>query len=122
MLNKLKNFWTKICLAYYIIKADNNLVLTDSCFHTSVKNLDILSDGHHYICLENADGGFDISYMIPWNMGKKCFTITVSRLKGDNAGAIADATLNLLNNHTMTGMITGDSKEQPKPTNYISYK
>ena len=30
MLNKLKNFWTKICLAYYIIKADNNLVLTDS--------------------------------------------------------------------------------------------
>lgn len=60
--------------------------------------------------------------MIPWSMGKKCFTITVSRLKGANAGAIADATLDLLNNHTMSGMITGDSENQPKPTNYVSYK
>lgn len=124
MINKLKNIWTKICLAYYILKADNNLVLTESVFHSTTKNIDILGDPktQNYVCLENKDGGFDISYMIPWNMGKKCFTITVSRLKGDNAGAIADATIDILNNHTMSGMITGDSKNQPKPTNYIPYE
>lgn len=124
MINRLKNIWTKICLAYYILKADNNLVLTESVFHSTTKNIDILGDPktQNYVCLENKDGGFDISYMIPWNMGKKCFTITVSRLKGDNAGAIADATIDILNNHTMSGMITGDSKNQPKPTNYIPYE
>lgn len=123
MIDKIKNIWTKICLAIYILKADNNLVLTDSVFHSSVKNIDILGDPktQNYVCLENAEGGFDIAYMIPWNMGQKCFTITVSRLKGDNAGAIADATIDILNNHTMSGMITGDSKNQPKPTNYIPY-
>jgi len=122
IINWIKNTWTKICLAWYILKANNNLVLTESVFHSTVKNIDLLgSKDNPYICLENKDGGFDIAYMIPWNMGQKCFTITVSRLKGDNAGAIADATLNALNNHSINDMITGDSKNQPKPSNYISY-
>lgn len=120
MIKKIKNIWNKLCLAWYIFKAENDLVLTESVFHSSTKNLDLLpSDKIKYDCLENNEGGYDIVYMIPWNNGKKLFTFTVSRLKGANAGAIADATLDILNKHVMTGMVTGDSKNQPEPTNYI---
>ena len=120
MINKIKNIWLKICLAYYIIKSENNFTITDSCLHPSIKNLDLTSNGNNYICLENKDGGFDIVY-IPYNLGKKCFTFTVSRLNGMNAGKISDATLNILNDHTISGVILGDSVCQPKPTNYIEY-
>lgn len=120
MIDKIKNIWLKICLAYYIIKSENNFTITDSCLHPSIKNLDLTSNGNNYICLENKDGGFDIVY-IPYNLGKKRFTFTVSRLNGMNAGKISDATLNVLNKHTISGGILGDSACQPKPTNYIEY-
>lgn len=122
LYDKVRNVLCKLSLAWHIIKGDKNLVLTPSVFHTTVKNIDILGDDNPYICLENADGGYDICYMIPWNMGKKCFTITVARYKGDNAGQIADAALYILNEHClMSSMVTGDSENQPKPTNYIPY-
>lgn len=120
--NKVKDFVHKLSLAYHIIKTGKSLVLTPSVFHTSVKNIDILGDNNPYICFENSEGGYDICYMIPWDMGSKFFTITVARFKGDNAGEVADAALSILNEHTIANaMVTGDKPNQPKPTNYIPY-
>ena len=120
--DKIKNLMSKLSLAWHIIKSTKNLVLTSSVFHTSVKNIDILGDNNPYMCFENVDGGYDICYVIPWNFGKKYFTITVARYKGDNAGQIVDTALDILNNHCLpSSMIMGDSTNQPKPTNYIAY-
>lgn len=118
----VKDFLYKLSLAYHIIKTGKSLVLTPSVFHTSVKNIDILGDNNPYVCFENSEGGYDISYLIPWDLGSKFFTITVARFKGDNAGEIADAALSILNEHTIANaMVTGDKQNQPKPTNYIPY-
>ena len=120
--NKVKNVISKLSLAWHIIRSAKNLVLTSSVFHSSIKNIDILGDTNPYMCFENAEGGYDICYVIPWNGGRKYFTITIARYKGANAGQIVDTTLDILNNHSIpSSMITGDSTNQSKPTNYIPY-
>lgn len=123
MINKFKSIWNKLCLAWHILKDKDILILTNSIFYSTSKNIDILGSlkSPNYVCMENSNGGFDIVYAIPCNTEKKYFTITVSRLKGENAGAIADATINVLNNHIISDMIIGDSENQPKPTEYIPY-
>lgn len=120
MIKKIKDFWIRVQLSWLLLKADNHLLLTNSFFDTSVKNVDLTNSD--YVCIENEDGSFSICYMIPWNMGQKCFTFTVAKFKGANAGQMCDATVELLNNHTLSGtMITGDSKNQPYPTHYVNY-
>lgn len=116
-MKKLKEFMYRIQLAWLLIKANHHFVVTDSGFGTDTKNIDLTNS--QYMCIENEDGGFDICYMIPWSMGKKCFTFTVAKFKGANAGQMCDAALELLNDHKVTGMVLGDAKNQPCPTYYV---
>lgn len=115
----MKNIFKKLALVWHIIKSKNDIVLTDSIFHTSLGNLDITEP--NYECIENSDGGYDICYIVPWNNGKKCFTVTVARFKGRNAGQFVDLTLDILNEHSIID--EGDAAEQPIPSRtYIPYK
>lgn len=117
MKKRLKDFWYRIQLAFLLLKADKHLVITDTTFGTDTKNIDLTNA--QYVCLENTDGGYDICYMVPWNMGQKRFTLTVARYKGANAGQMCDVALELLNKHTITGIMFGDAPEQPYPTHYV---
>lgn len=117
MKNKIKELWYRIQLAFLLLKADKHLVITDTDFGTNTKNIDLTNA--QYMCLENTDGGFDICYMVPWNMGQKCYTFTVARYKGANAGQMCDAALELLNEHIISGIMLGDAPEQPYPTEYV---
>lgn len=117
MKNKLKNLWYRIQLAFLLLKVDKHLVITDTTFGTDTKNVDLTNA--QYVCLANADGGYDICYMVPWNMGQKCFTFTVARYKGANAGQMCDVALDLLNEHKISGIMLGDAPEQPYPTQYV---
>lgn len=119
MKNKLKELWFRIQLAWLLIKADRHLLITDTTFGTNTKNVDLTNAS--YECIENADGGFDICYMVPWSMGQKCFTFTVARFKGANAGQMCDVAVNLLNDHKVSGIMLGDTPEQPYPTSYVPY-
>lgn len=121
MFTKIKEILVKISVVWNIIKSIDNVKITESCLHKSVKNIDLTSNGVNYVCFENKDGGFDIVYSKPLDFGHKYLTLTVSRLKGANAGAIADATLEILNNHTMSDMVCGDNDCQAKPSIYIEY-
>lgn len=116
----MKKLWNKILLAWYLLGSDNHLLVTNTKFYTSIKNLDMIEP--NYMCLENSEGGYDVVYPVVWNNGKKVFTITVARFKGANAGQIVDATLLALNKHIVSDtQINGDQPCQPEPSDYVKY-
>ncbi len=114
-MRRLKRLFDRLMNAW---RLSSSLDITESLCKTNTLNIDLVKN--FYYCFENKDGGYDICYVQPGSDNYDECTFTVARLKGRNAGEIADAMLEILNAHSINCSI-GDKECQEKPTNFVPY-